>query len=215
MDANQAKSRYLSGVSHELRTPLNTILGYAQLLEADQDIDKKNKRAATAIRRGGEHLTAVIEGLLEISKIEARRLDFHIDQVQLKQMIEQLVEMFSIQANSKGIKFEYICTDPLPSYVNTDEKRLRQILINLLSNAVKFTPKGKVSLTITYRNQVAQFEIKDTGVGLAKDQQELIYEPFERILNKETQSVSGTGLGLTISRLLTKMMGLLVLRAIY
>lgn len=207
INANQAKSRYLSGVSHELRTPLNTILGYAQLLEADQELDKKNKRAATAIRRGGEHLTDVIEGLLEISKIEARRLEFHTDQVQFKQMIQQLVEMFTIQAHSKGIQFSYICHDPLPNYVNTDEKRLRQILMNLLSNAVKFTPKGKVTLSLTYRNQVAKFAIKDTGIGLADDQQELIYEPFERILNKQTQSVSGTGLGLTISRLLANVMG--------
>lgn len=207
IDANQAKSRYLSGVSHELRTPLNTILGYAQLLESDKSLSKKHARAATAIRRGSDHLTDVIEGLLEISKIEARRLDFHNDAVHLKSLIEQIVEMFSSQAESKGIAFHYICNNVIPEYVNTDEKRLRQILINLISNAIKYTPKGSVTFVFNYRNQVAKFEIIDTGVGISHEQQKLIYEPFNRIHNNQTSNIQGTGLGLTISRLLINLLG--------
>lgn len=205
--ANQAKSRYLSGVSHELRTPLNTILGYAQLLESDDELPKRNRRAAEVIQRGGEHLADVIEGLLEISKIEARRLDLHRDQVMLGSLLNQLVEMFGIQSRAKSLVFEYQFDSELPDYVLADEKRLRQVLMNLLSNAVKFTREGKVSLRVSYRNEVAKFVVSDTGVGIKPEHQENIFNPFERVRDQETQFVSGTGLGLTISRLLTNLMG--------
>ncbi|MET0104855.1 MAG: ATP-binding protein [Sedimenticola sp.] len=205
--ANQAKSRYLSGVSHELRTPLNTILGYAQLLESDEALPKRNRRAAEVIQRGGEHLADVIEGLLEISKIEARRLDLHRDQVQLGSLLDQLVEMFGIQARARSLVFEYRCESDLPDYVLADEKRLRQVLMNLLSNAVKFTREGQVTLQVSYRNEVARFVVSDTGVGIKPEHLENIFNPFERIRDQETQFVSGTGLGLTISRLLTNLMG--------
>ncbi|WP_234422217.1 ATP-binding protein [Sedimenticola thiotaurini] len=205
--ANQAKSRYLSGVSHELRTPLNTILGYAQLLEADDKLPDRNKRAAAVIQRGGEHLADVIEGLLEISKIEARRLDLHRDQVNLRSLIQQLVEMFDIQARAKNLAFQYRCESDLPDYILADEKRLRQILMNLLSNAVKFTREGQVSLQVSYRNEVARFIVSDTGVGIKAEHLDNIFNPFERVRDEQTQFVSGTGLGLTISRLLTNLMG--------
>jgi signal transduction histidine kinase/FixJ family two-component response regulator len=207
VSANQAKSRYLSGVSHELRTPLNTILGYAQLLEADDKLPQRNRKAAEVIQRGGEHLADVIEGLLEISKIEARRLDLHRDQVMLAPLLDQLVEMFGIQARAKGLTFEYQCESELPDYVLADEKRLRQVLMNLLSNAVKFTQEGRVSVRVSYRNEVAKFVVSDSGVGIRPEHQENIFDPFERIRDQQTQFVSGTGLGLTISRLLTNLMG--------
>ncbi len=205
--ANQAKSRYLSGVSHELRTPLNTILGYAQLLERDRSLSGNNHRAAVAIQRGGEHLAGVIEGLLDISRIEARRLDLHRDEVNLKQLMEQLVEMFAIQARAKGLAFHHDGLHELPTFVVTDEKRLRQILMNLLSNAVKFTREGQVSLRSSYRSQVARFVIQDSGVGIREEEQEAIFSPFKRIRDEQTQFVTGTGLGLTISRLLTSLLG--------
>ncbi len=205
--ANRAKSRYLSGVSHELRTPLNTILGYAQLLEDDPKLPAGNRRAAVSIRRGGEHLADVIEGLLEISKIEARRVDLHRDQVNLPALLEQLGEMFAAQARARNLAFVYRCDNELPQYVNTDEKRLRQVLINLLSNAVKFTREGEVRLRVSYRNQVARFLVSDTGVGIRPEDQETIFHPFERVRDEATQAVSGTGLGLTISRLLCSLLG--------
>lgn len=205
--ANHAKSRYLSGVSHELRTPLNSIYGYSQLLEKDDSLPPKNKKAAEAIRRNSEYLADVIEGLLEISKIEARRLDIHRDQVKIATVIEQLLEVFHSQAIAKGISFDYECSSQLPTYVAVDEKRLRQILMNLLSNAVKFTRKGGVSLKLTYRNEVATFVVSDTGVGIKPEDQERIFDPFERVRNKEHQFISGTGLGLSISKLLSSMMG--------
>ena len=205
--ANQAKSRYLSGVSHELRTPLNTILGYAQLLKGDAELPTRNQRAAAVIQRSGEHLADVIEGLLEISKIEARRLDLHRDQAPLGQLIDQLVEMFAVQARAKGLAFDYRRESELPKQVVCDEKRLRQILMNLLSNAVKFTLEGGVTLTVTYRNQVARFIVADSGVGIEEADRERIFSPFERIHSEKTQFIGGTGLGLTISRLLANLMG--------
>ena len=205
--ANQAKSSYLSGVSHELRTPLNTVLGYAQLLEMDSSLSSKNHRASTAIRRNSEHLGSVIEGLLEISKIEARRLDLHRDQINFTDLIDQLVDMFSIQAQAKNLTFKYSQDPHLPTDVIADEKRLRQVLMNLLSNAVKFTRHGQVSMHVSYRSEVARFTISDSGVGIKAEDQARIFEPFERVRNEETQFISGTGQGLAISHLLCNLMG--------
>ena len=209
--ANRAKSRYLSGVSHELRTPLNTIFGYAQLMEVSANTDPKNKKIASVIKRSSEHLSDVIEGLLEISKIEARKLDLHRDKVNLNALITQLEAMFQAQASAKNIEFKTIFQTRTPQFISVDEKRLRQVLLNLLSNAIKFTHQGKVELLINYRNQVAQFIIKDTGMGIAEADQERIFEPFERVSNtqpsSQTKPIPGTGLGLSISRLMIEMMG--------
>ncbi len=205
--ANKAKSRYLSGVSHELRTPLNTIFGYARLMEMDAGADAKTRRISTVIRRSSEHLSDVIEGLLEISKIEARKLELHRDTVDLRTLIQELEDMFRPMAEDKGINFEVHCRNELPRFVSVDEKRLRQILLNLLSNAIKFTPEGGVEMTISYRNQVARFVIRDSGIGIAEEDQSRIFEPFERVRNEQTRLIGGTGLGLSISRLLIEMMG--------
>ncbi len=204
--ANQAKSRYLTGISHELRSPLNAVLGYAQLLEKDPSIPAHRRDALSVIRRSGEHLADLIEGLLDISKIEAGRLDIHRDQVRLGPLLEQLVHMFRLQAEGKGLQFEYLCHDRLPPLVRTDEKRLRQILINLLSNAIKYTASGQVRMTVKYRSEVAEFTIEDTGEGISPQDQQRIFRPFERI-RRPGEQVSGTGLGLTITQLLTDIMG--------
>lgn len=204
--ANLAKSRYLTGISHELRSPLNAILGYAQLLEKDASIPAHRKDALGVIRRSGEHLADLIEGLLDISKIEAGRLDLHQDQVRIAVLMEQLVHMFRLQAEAKGLQFIYECKDRLPELVRTDEKRLRQILINLLSNAIKYTEKGSVVFKLRYRSQVAEFTITDTGEGIAPENIERIFRPFERV-RRAGSTVTGTGLGLTITRLLSEIMG--------
>lgn len=204
--ANQAKSRYLTGISHELRSPLNAVLGYAQLLEKDPSMPTHRKDALGVIRRSGEHLADLIEGLLDISKIEAGRLDLHQDQVHIAVLMEQLVHMFRLQAEAKGLVFIYECKDRLPEFVRTDEKRLRQILINLLSNAIKYTEKGSVVFKLRYRSQVAEFTITDTGEGIAPENIERIFRPFERV-RRAGSTATGTGLGLTITRLLSEIMG--------
>lgn len=204
--ANLAKSRYLTGISHELRSPLNAVLGYAQLLEKDPSMPAHRKDALSVIRRSSEYLADLIEGLLDISKIEAGRLDLHRDQVRIAVLVEQLVHMFRLQAEAKGLEFTYECKDRLPEFVRTDEKRLRQILINLLSNAIKYTDKGSVLFKLRYRNQVAEFTISDTGEGIAAENMERIFRPFER-LRRPGSTATGTGLGLTITRLLCEIMG--------
>lgn len=205
--ANNAKTRYLTGISHELRTPLHTILGYAQLLGQQQDIAGRHREQLRIIHRNGEYLADLLEGLLDISKIEAARLDIYRNQVKLPELLEQLVNMFHLQARAKDIGFHYHVDDTLPDYVVTDDKRLRQILINLLSNAIKYTETGRVDFSVSYRYQVARFSVRDTGVGIQPADLERILDPFERVRNAHVPNVSGTGLGLTIVRLLTEVMG--------
>ena len=203
--ANLAKTRYIVGVSHEIRTPLNSIFGYAQLLE--RGIAGPADNAVRVIRRSAEHLTNLIDGLLDVSKIENGMLRLNRDKVHLVEFLDQLVDMFKLQAAAKGIDFRYHRPPHLPLHVYTDQKRLRQILINLLSNAVKFTERGHASLTIRYRNQVAEFEIADTGVGIPPQDIERVFEPFERGNTPDVRAIPGTGLGLTITKLLTQIMG--------
>ena len=142
--ASKAKSRHVVGLSHELRTPLNAILGYAQLLERDPALPTHRVDAVKVVRRSAEHLSGLIDGLLDISKIEAGR--FHLDrnEVHTADFLDQIVDMFRLQATAKGIEFRYDASKRLPRVVHTDENRLRQILINLLSNAIKFTDSGRV-----------------------------------------------------------------------
>ncbi len=205
--ANLAKSRYVVGISHELRTPLNAILGYAQLLERDTSIPAHRRDAIRVVRRSSEHLSGLIDGLLDISKIEAGRLHLYRDEVRIRDLLDQLVDMFRLQASARGIEFIHMRSERLPAVVFTDEKRLRQILINLLSNAIKFTAKGHVALRVTYRNQVAEFEVEDTGIGIAPEERGRIFEPFERGSRGGAFNAIGIGLGLTITKLLTEIMG--------
>ncbi|GGB92024.1 hybrid sensor histidine kinase/response regulator [Marinobacterium zhoushanense] len=205
--ANAAKSRYISGISHELRTPLQSILGYAQLLGDRQDTPERLRPGLSTIHRSGQYLADLIEGLLDISKIEAGRLELYRNQVQLPELIDQLADMFAMQARGKGIGFSCRIHDPLPQLVSADEKRLRQILINLLSNAVKYTASGQVEFEIHYRNQVAEFSIQDSGPGIPEEHLTRIFDPFERVRTADSPNLPGTGLGLTIVKLLTEIMG--------
>ncbi|OSQ49414.1 ATPase [Thalassospira alkalitolerans] len=207
--ANLAKSRYMVGLSHELRTPLSAILGYAQLLERQSNGQPPYiHNAAQTIKRSGEHLAGMIEGLLDISKIEAGRLEIYRYKAALRPFLDQIVDMFTLMAQSKGIAFDFQPISQIPSYVYTDEKRLRQVLINLLSNAIKFTHRGTVSFSIRYSNQIATFEIRDTGIGIDAKDIDRIFLPFERAEQpSDIEQTPGTGLGLTITKLLVDIMG--------
>jgi signal transduction histidine kinase/CheY-like chemotaxis protein/purine-cytosine permease-like protein len=205
--ANQAKSRYITGISHELRTPLNSILGYAQLLDNDNTIPTKRKPAIKVIRRSGEHLLSLIEGTLDIARIESGKLTFDIKPLKFIEFIEQIVSMFELQANNKGLDFSYKVIGELPLWVRADQKRLTQILINILGNALKFTKKGGITFRIQYAREIALIEIEDTGPGITKEESEMIFEPFSRGTASNQINIGGTGLGLTISKLLTELMG--------
>ena len=205
--ANLAKSRYVVGLSHELRSPLNAISGYAQLLEQDSSLATKPRDQVRVVRRSADHLSGLIDGILDISKIEAGRLYLSRDEVRLSEFLDQLVGMFRVQAAAKGIDFVFKRPSVLPVVVYADEKRLRQVLINLLSNALKFTQTGSVQFVVHYRSPVAEFEMIDTGPGIQASDLERIFAPFERGALGVSQPQTGTGLGLTISRLLAGVMG--------
>ncbi len=204
--ANEAKSRYVAGISHELRTPLNAILGYAQLLESDPSLPEHRHGAVAVIRRSSEHLADLIEGLLDISKIEAGRLEVCRDSTNFRELLEQMATIFRREAEAKGLGFVADIGDDLPQQVHADERRLRQILMNLLSNAVRFTDRGEVRFRVRFRNEVATFTVEDTGRGIPAGDRERIFQPFER-LEDPRRPVPGTGLGLTITRLLVELLG--------
>ncbi|MFT8884598.1 MAG: ATP-binding protein [Acetobacter papayae] len=204
--ANLAKSRFIVGVSHEVRTPLNAIMGYAHLLEHNLISSERRLDGLRAIQRGAEHLTGLIEGLLDISKIEAGRIELYREELQLPDFLDQLVSMFRLQTEAKGIGFECTIPSDLPHLVYTDARRLRQILINLLSNAVKFTQHGSVRLTVLWQAEIAEFMIEDTGIGIPPDDLSRIFEPFQRGQGAAA-AIPGIGLGLTITQLLVQIMG--------
>ncbi|MDQ7989955.1 MAG: ATP-binding protein [Candidatus Dactylopiibacterium sp.] len=204
--ANQAKSRYITSVSHELRTPLNSILGYAQILDGDPTIPAHRQQAVRVIRRSGDHLLSLIEGTLDIARIEGGKLTLEIRAIDFAALLDQLVHMFALQAHHKGIRFEFSCQGERPLAVRADEKRLRQILINLLGNAVKFTRAGGVNFRLRYARDMAVFDIEDSGPGIAADELEHIFEPFARG-SSAAHGAGGTGLGLTIAHMLTGLMG--------
>ena len=205
--ASLAKSHFVTSINHELRSPLNAILGYAQLLERDPSNLERRTDALRIIRRSGEHLAALVEGLLDISRIEAKRIDIYRDEVALPAFLAQLVDMFRLQAGEKGIGFVFDGPTRMPAQVHTDENRLRQILINLLSNAIKFTHTGEVTLRVRWRTEVAEFDVIDTGIGIAPADLDRIFEPLQRVKVSRERALPGMGLGLTIAKVLTEIMG--------
>ena len=204
--ANQAKSRYISAISHELRTPLNSILGYAQLMGEDPSVPVHRKHAVHVIRRGGEHLLSLIEGTLDIARIESGKLTLEVSPMRFADGLQEMAGLFELQASAKGLEFVFDVQGTIPAVVRADEKRLRQILINLLGNAVKFTQHGTVTLRVRYAREMARIEVQDTGPGLTPQELERIFEPFARAGSTGT-AAPGAGLGLTIARMLTALMG--------
>ncbi|MFZ5483598.1 MAG: ATP-binding protein [Pseudomonadota bacterium] len=205
--ANQAKSRYITAISHELRTPLNSLLGYAQILEGDAAIPDNRRQAVAVIRKSGEHLLSLIEGTLDIARIESGKLSLDAKPLALPEFLAEIVGMMEFQARAKGLAFHYVPHGELPGVVRADARRLRQILINILGNAVKFTPSGAVTLRVRHQSEMAHFEIEDSGPGISAEDQARIFEPFARGSAAAVGATGGTGLGLTIARMLTDLMG--------
>ncbi len=206
--ANQAKSRYITNISHELRTPLNSIIGYAQLLDEDPAMPAHRRQAVQVIRRGGDHLLSLIEGTMDIARIESGKLSLHVRPMRFREGLQEIARMFELQAEGKGIEFIHDFGGCVPEVVRADEKRLRQVLINVLGNAVKFTQAGRVVLRLRHAREMATFEIEDTGPGIAPNELERIFEPFARgAAAGGVVPSGGTGLGLTIAKMLTDLMG--------
>lgn len=203
--ANQAKSMFLANMSHEVRTPMNAIIGYAQILEMDQELNEKQQTAVETIRSSGQHLLGLINDVLDISKIEAGREQLNVDDFNLESMLKNLDGMFAMRCGQKQLGWA-TAFDLTRITVRGDEGKLRQILINLLGNAVKFTATGEVRLKVasTGENGV-YFEVADTGPGIPEEKQKTIFEPFQQ--EAEGIRAGGTGLGLAISQRHVEMMG--------
>ncbi|XZN92792.1 MAG: ATP-binding protein [Microcoleus sp.] len=209
--ASQAKSDFLANMSHELRTPLNGILGYAQILHRSEPLTERGSKGVGIIYQCGSHLLTLINDVLDLSKIEARKMDIRQGDFHLPSFLEGIAEICRIRAEQKGIDFIYTPGE-LPLGVRSDEQRLRQVLINLLGNAIKFTDRGCVTFRVNIESDhtpgcfLARFVIQDTGVGMATDHLQKIFLPFEQVGSSKKQS-EGTGLGLSISQKIVELMG--------
>jgi CheY-like chemotaxis protein len=202
--ANEAKTRFLASVAHEIRSPLNAIYGYAQLLERGKGKDALG--AARVIRRSAEHLAHLVEGLLDIAQVEGGALKLSREAIRFPDFLDQLVAMLELQAQAKGLALALDRPQHVPEFVNADPKRLRQVLINLLTNAIKFTDAGTVTLKVEYRNELATFSVIDTGIGIATEDAQRIFAPFERVSGTAGER-PGVGLGLAITQALVHIMG--------
>jgi signal transduction histidine kinase/CheY-like chemotaxis protein len=199
--ANMVKQRYLATVSHEIRSPLNAIYGYAQLVEQQNDVDPR--QAARVIRRCCEHITTLSEGLLDIAQLDSGVLRLRHEAIDLPDFLDQLGWMVRPGAEAKGLAFHLETVGRIPAVVRTDPGRLRQALLNLIGNAIKFTDNGSVTLRVGYRGQIATFDIIDTGPGIAEEDQQRVFDPYERA----DGSAKGVGLGLPITKAIIRILG--------
>ncbi|MDJ1174387.1 ATP-binding response regulator [Roseofilum capinflatum] len=208
--ANQAKSEFLANMSHELRTPLNGILGYAQILERNTQLTCEYGKAISVIHQCGSHLLTLINDVLDLSKIEARKLELVTHNIDFPNFLQTIVHLLQVRAHSQNLTLTYQWVNEIPQVIYADEKRLRQVLINLLGNAIKFTDAGEVTFTVEVLDcadfATLKFVIADTGIGMTEEQIKKIFSPFEQVGDREKNS-QGTGLGLAISQQIIRLMG--------
>ncbi|MGL5835741.1 MAG: ATP-binding protein [Waterburya sp.] len=223
--ANRSKSEFLANMSHELRTPLNAILGFSQLMNREKSLTQQQKENLSIINRSGEHLLSLINDVLDLAKIESGKMTLYPTDFDLYGLLELIEEMLALRAESKGLKLQIERSEDLPQYINTDDKKLRQVLINLLGNAIKFTSQGSVTLkvsSVVSHSSLAEtniepktkdkgqwtilFEIEDTGAGIAPEEIDTLFEAFTQT-ETGRQSQQGTGLGLPISKKFIELMG--------
>ena len=211
--ANQAKSTFLANMSHEIRTPLNAIIGFSQILERDQALDSHQQEQVHTIARSGQHLLGLINDILDLSKIEAGRLQLNLSDFNLHLLLDDMAKIFGLRAEAKGLHVQLERGAQVPVQVHGDEGKLRQVLINLLGNAVKFTHTGSITLRAglasgSLNGQPAQvwLEVEDTGPGISQADQALLFQPFQQA-EAGRKSGGGTGLGLSISQRLLHLMG--------
>ncbi|MBE9561463.1 MAG: response regulator, partial [Proteobacteria bacterium] len=205
MAAKQAKSAFLANISHEFRTPLNGILGYTQIFKQDKNLNEQQQDGIDVIKRSGEYLLTLISDILDLSKIEAGKLEIIAEEFNFQQFLSGITELFKMRASQKKIHFNIEFANNLPTIVYGDTKRLRQIFINLLSNAIKFTERGTVTFKITRVQENIHLQVIDTGIGIAEEELQSIFLPFQQSGDRNNKA-KGTGLGLSITKKLIKAM---------
>jgi PAS domain S-box len=209
--ASMAKSEFLANMSHEIRTPLNGIVGFTDLLTRTS-LNATQREYLGMVEQSTTLLLGIINDILDFSKIEAGKMELEIEQTDLNELIMQLNKLFNVQITGKGLEFHLDIAPEVPSYIWTDALRIKQVLMNLMSNAIKFTAKGKIIFQISVlareaETAVLRFSVQDTGIGIKEDKQTKIFEAFSQEDTSMTKRYGGTGLGLTISNRLLKMMG--------
>ena len=218
--ANRAKSEFLSNMSHELRTPLNAILGFSQLLARDPDLGADQQQYLGIITQSGEHLLVLINNILQMSKIEVGLVTLNNSTFDLHKMLKNTENMLKLQAEKKGLQLIFDCPPDLPQYIETDESKLRQVLINVVANAIKFTAEGGVNLRVKHEGLKTKnygdippsesccllFEVEDTGSGISAEEMENLFKPFAQTESGK-KAQEGTGLGLPISKQFVQLMG--------
>jgi PAS domain S-box-containing protein len=205
--ANHAKSEFLSNMSHELRTPLNAILGFSKLLKYQKNITDSQKEQLTTVHQCGEHLLSLINDILDMSKIEAHKLELSMGEVCLPEILRTIFNINKVKADEKDLEYVLEKKVSLPNYVMGDERKLKQIMLNLINNAIKFTDEGRITIRVDFIESESTFifEVEDTGIGIPTEKQTEIFEPFTQHPGKRLFS-EGTGLGLSITKKLIEMM---------
>ncbi|MGK7914932.1 MAG: MHYT domain-containing protein [Prochloraceae cyanobacterium] len=216
--ANQAKDRFLANISHELRTPLNSILGYARILQRDTNLNPSQLKNLSIVQYSGTHLLTLINDILDFSKTKAGKIELYPTNLHLPSFLDGILDLVRMWSQEKGLELKYETENDLPTGIEADEKRLRQVLINLLSNGIKFTSEGEVTLKISLMETITgattsslvqqklRFEVRDTGMGMSPQELEKIFQPFEQVGDIQSRA-AGTGLGLSLSQQLVELMG--------
>jgi PAS domain S-box-containing protein len=209
--ANRAKSQFLANMSHEIRTPMTAIMGFADMILHSKQTDDERAECVRVIRRNGTHLLELINGILDLSKIEEGLMTVEAIPCDVMALLADIAEVVRARATEKGLDFKLIATCPIPRIIRTDPLRLRQILVNLLDNAIKFTPAGTVTMTMctdgSAPTHMLRIEVIDCGIGMLSEQIERLFRPFAQADGSITRKFGGTGLGLTISRQLARLLG--------
>ncbi len=208
--ANRSKSAFLANMSHEIRTPMTAILGYADLLlDEEMQLGEEPRRLLEIVRRNGGHLLDVLNDVLDLSKIEAGRLEVELIPTSLVHIVSEIASLMRVRADEKGIALEVSFATPIPSEVLSDPTRIRQAVVNLLGNAIKFTERGSVKLLVSYEpeREGAQIEVRDTGIGIAPEKRANLFRAFEQADSSITRRFGGTGLGLAITKRIATLLG--------
>ncbi|MBD3669816.1 MAG: response regulator [Gammaproteobacteria bacterium] len=209
VQANHSKSAFLANISHEMRTPLTAIIGFSESLMDDNQTYTERVDSIHTVNRAGRHLLQIINDLLDLSKIEAQRLEYESIDVPLFTLIDDVISLATIQADEKGIDFDVNYVFPLPTQIQSDPVRIKQILLNLITNAIKFTDHGSVILRVSHDATARQlvFDVIDTGIGISAEKQKHLFKAFSQADTSTTRQFGGTGLGLYLSRILAQNLG--------